>query len=165
MKHTGGMNGAQRVLREGEGDCYRFLGLACRVLLPGEASGGAYTLIEITAEPGKGSPFHVCNREDKLLYVVEGFFRIRAGQETVTATRGTVVRIPRGVPHSFVNADACPSRLLASLAPAGHDRFFEELASLPQPPEPAAFEALLARFGMTLVPEPETGPEGNGHGM
>lgn len=165
MNHTGGMNGTQRVLREGEGDCYRFLGLACRVLFPGDVSGGAYALIEITTEPGKGSPFHICNREDKLLYVVEGFFRIRSGDETVSATRGTVVRIPRGVPHSFVNADPCPSRLLACLNPAGQERFFKEMARLPEPPGLAAFETLMARFGMALVPEPGTGPGGHGRGL
>jgi hypothetical protein len=53
--------------------------------------------------------------------------------------------------HAFVNAEAEPVRALMLAAPAGLERFFEELAELsrrPDGPAPDEIAALTERYGL-----------------
>lgn len=50
------------------------------------------------------APLHVHRRDDEAWYVLEGRMRFRIGGETFEATRGYAVLAPKGVPHTYGNA-------------------------------------------------------------
>lgn len=138
----------------GQGEIFRFAGLSCRPIVRGEDSAEAYTLIEITAGPSKGSPYHICHWEDKAIYVMEGAFRIRIGDRTVAAGPGTSVRIPSGVPHSFTSVGDEAGRLMVALTPSGHERMFEELCRLTERRATRKeMVHMFARYGVELLPD------------
>jgi len=49
---------------------------------------------------------------------------VRVGDRIVTATPGSYVFKPRGVPHTFRNAGPGPARLIEILWPSGVERFY-----------------------------------------
>lgn len=129
-----------------------FAGLGSKPIVRGEHSGGAYTMVEITAEPSEGSPLHISHEEDKALYVVDGAFRIRIGDRVMTAGPGASVRVPRGVVHEFTSVGFETGRLLVTATPAGHEQMLEDLDRLPHDPHPEQVSRLMARYGVELLP-------------
>ncbi|MBI3971539.1 MAG: cupin domain-containing protein [Chloroflexi bacterium] len=126
-----------------------FLGNRLRVLATGLETGGAYTLIEYTAGQGvQGPPPHIHAAQDELTFVLEGELEVRVGERAITASAGSHVVKPRGVPHSFSNPGSAPARFLEITSPAGIERYFEEVAALLAAPSagPADVAVLLPRI-------------------
>jgi quercetin dioxygenase-like cupin family protein len=96
-------------------------------------TGGAMTVIEATAAPGEGPPLHVHREQDETIYVLDGRYRVRLGEQDVDAVAGAFVFIPRGLPHTWMNAGVDVARFVATLAPADvrFERFFLRYAELP----------------------------------
>ncbi|HWQ52745.1 MAG TPA: cupin domain-containing protein [Bryobacteraceae bacterium] len=128
-----------------------FAGLSCTPIVRGEHSGGAYSMVEIAAEPSNGSPLHVSHEEDKAFYVVDGAFRIRIGDRVMTAGPGASVRVPRGVAHEFTSVGFDTGRLLLTVTPAGHEEMLEALDRLPRYPHPTQVSGVLERYGVELL--------------
>ncbi len=80
-------------------------GIASRVLA--KTGGGNVTLFAF--DQGEGLSEHTAPF-DALVLVLEGLLSLSIGGKTVTATPGTIVRMPAGVPHA-VDATA-PARML-----------------------------------------------------
>jgi len=117
----------------------------------GEDTDGALTVFEGTAAAGDGPPLHVHPNADEIWYALEGNFRVKLEDDVEDAPAGTCVFIPRGVWHTWQNIGATEARLLAILAPAGLERFFERFAQLPADASvPEAFRALGAETGMDV---------------
>jgi glyoxylate utilization-related uncharacterized protein len=64
-------------------------------------------------------------------YVLEGELTFSVGGQTIKATPGTMVCLPRDVAHSFV-IDSEQLRVLILLTPAGFEGWFKEF-SVPAP--------------------------------
>ncbi|MFA9272756.1 MAG: cupin domain-containing protein [Baekduiaceae bacterium] len=125
----------------------------------GEQTGGRLTALENTIAPGDGPPVHVHEAQDEIWLVLEGELEFRIGEEEADAPTGTFVYVPRGVPHAFRNPGDTPARLLVLFTPAGMERFFDAFAALDAGADiPAAFRALGAAAGMTIVGPPLGGP-------
>jgi glyoxylate utilization-related uncharacterized protein len=81
--------------------------------------------------------------------VLEGELEVSVGENTFEAGVGSFVLLPKGVPHSFQNVGAVPARFLTLIAPAGLERFFEEVGkpgtdpSSPPPMEEADMNRLM----------------------
>ena len=73
-------------------------------VVSGGETGGAYALTDSTVPPGGEAPPHVHRREDEAFWVLEGEIEVTVGDDTLTASRDSFVRLPRDVPHSYVNA-------------------------------------------------------------
>jgi quercetin dioxygenase-like cupin family protein len=140
----------------GPGDLYRFL-------ITGAETDGAYFAMEAIVPPGGGPPPHIHRNEDETFYVLEGRCAFRLGDETITATAGDFVNVPRGHVHCFHNASDAPARLILTFTPAGIERFFEETLeraldpTLPPPDNigevAARYAAAAPRYGLEfLVP-------------
>jgi quercetin dioxygenase-like cupin family protein len=119
----------------------------------GADTDGAYALMEYVAAPGSGSSLHTHNNEEEAFYILGGALTFQLGEETVRATPGEFVRIPRGMVHAFVNAEAEPAMALILLSPAGLEQFFVELAELVAAspdgvPDPDAADALNKKYGL-----------------
>src|SRR5215210_1287445 len=70
-------------------------------LVRGEQSNGALAALEAVNSPGEGPPLHIHNREDETVYVLEGEFRWKLGDEISVSGPGSFVFIPRGLPHTW----------------------------------------------------------------
>jgi quercetin dioxygenase-like cupin family protein len=131
-------------------------------LLTGEQTGGAFFMLEAIVPPGCGNPPHIHGREDETFYLQQGTLTIQVGDKTLNASPGDVVHLPRGIAHRFQNNGDVDAKVLAVIAPAGLEKFFEEgfypAADWPEamPPMDDAFLARLltaaAKCGLEFLP-------------
>ncbi len=117
----------------------------------GADTSGAFTLFEVTANPGFGPPPHTHHREDESFYVLEGVFEISYENRTFTAGAGSFVHLLKGRLHRHQAVGNAPARVLALYTPAGLERFIEEAgkpagdtSSTPAPPEMPELERIVA---------------------
>lgn len=96
------------------------------ILLRGEDTAGRYCLIDMHVPPGGGPPPHRHDFEETFT-VVEGEVEVRFRGEKVVARAGETVHIPANAPHQFHNSSEKAARLFCICAPAGHERFFEDV--------------------------------------
>jgi quercetin dioxygenase-like cupin family protein len=132
------------------------VGSHIRVLLGGEQTGGAFTIVEDVTPPGGGPPPHIHSREDEAFVVLEGEIEILSGGRWTRVPVGTSVFAPRGVPHTFRNAGSTPSRMIVTIAPSGFENFFVEVdrMSASAPPTPEQLIELGAKYGLEFLPPP-----------
>lgn len=116
-----------KIVTPGSGKRLRVVGDSAFVLLSGEDTGGAFSLLFYTAPPNGGPPRHVHHREEETFYVLEGEFEFLRGDTLVKAGPGTVVYAVRDVPHTFRNIGDMEGRLLIQISPAGFEKFFEQV--------------------------------------
>jgi predicted dehydrogenase len=70
----------------------------------------------------------------------------------MTATPGTLIRKPRGIPHAFWNSEQAPARLLEVISPGGFEEYFALMAELfaSGPPDPDRAQAVRQQFGLEV---------------
>ena len=130
-------------------------------LATGDHTQGKFALIEAVAWKGNVPPPHIHHREDEIFYVLEGEIVVSVGDRTIKGKAGTMVFLPRDVPHSFT-IESEYGRMLILLTPAGLERWFKEFSvpaqamSLPPADEPAYGEVqrmleAAPRFGIEFV--------------
>ena len=100
-------------------------------LATAEDTQGKFALIEAVARRGNDPPPHIHHREEETFYVLEGEMTFSVGGQTIKATPGTMVCLPRRVAHSFV-IDSEQLRALILLTPAGLEGLFKQF-SVPAP--------------------------------
>ncbi len=132
-----------------------FLGGFAIFKLLGEATGGAFSVVEHNLQPRTlGAPMHTHHDVDEMSYVLEGEIGVRIGDQEVAAGPGALVVKPKGIPHTFWNAGSSPARLLEIIWPAGFERYFDELDQLMSStggrPDPAQIVQLAERYGMEM---------------
>lgn len=114
-----------------EGFVVNLLALGVRFMIDGDATGGAFSLVEHPLPPrALGAPVHTHRNEDEYSYVLEGRVGVQLGEDVIEAGPGNLVFKPRGVAHAFWNAGDEPARLLEIISPAGFENYFRELAPL-----------------------------------
>jgi quercetin dioxygenase-like cupin family protein len=80
----------------------------------GEETDGALTVIETVVAPGEGPPLHVHVSEDEFIYVLEGRLRFRLAGALRDAPAGSFIFIPKGVAHTWQNADDRTARFCSA---------------------------------------------------
>ena len=146
----------------GTGPAYWGPGELMTFLLTGEDTGGAFFMADISVAPGGGTPPHIHHREDESFHLLEGTLTIQVGGDTITASPGDFVYLPRGIDHSFKNTGDVIAKALVLVAPAGLEGFFAEVfdpAVDRSAAPPAAGKELIARalaaaprYGLELLP-------------
>src|SRR5262245_7452275 len=102
--------------------------IGVRFMIPGEDTDERFSLVEHPMPPRHlAAPLHRHHREDEYSFVLEGRMGALLGDDVVEAGRGDLVYKPRGQWHTFWNAGDAPCRILEIIAPAGFEKFFEEL--------------------------------------
>lgn len=97
----------------------------------GDATRGAYSLIEAAVPPGiPPAPAHIHHEHEECFYVLDGELTLRLGDASLTAVAGTFVLVPRGMVHGYANESAAPARFLTAGSPAGLEGLFAEFARL-----------------------------------
>ena len=111
--------------RPGEGEALWFNGGLCVLRATADQTEGRYTVMELLAPKGFGSPLHIHRNEDEFFVVLSGEVRVQHGEDVVEAVAGSVVYGPRDVAHAF-HVDSAEARLLLLFGPAGVEGFFRE---------------------------------------
>ncbi len=101
------------------------------------ATNGVFSVMEFITPPGKGVALHVHEREDELVYLLEGELEVTLGNQKMKAVPGVMALLPRGIPHGFTTIGDKPSRLLDTILPGQFDNYFVELAALYAAGEPS----------------------------
>jgi quercetin dioxygenase-like cupin family protein len=101
------------------------LGMHVKLLLTAEETNGRFSVAELSPDPGVFVPNHRHLAEDEMFYVTDGTVWFEVGGESITATAGTFVYIPRGTMHGFRNIGSRRARMLNVHTPGGFDKFFE----------------------------------------
>jgi mannose-6-phosphate isomerase-like protein (cupin superfamily) len=136
------------------------IGLHVRILLTGEQTSGAFSVVELGVRPGDFVPPHLHAREDEAFYVLEGSVEFELDGEKLNAGAGTLVHIPRQTYHGFRNTSSTRVRLFNLHTPGGFDKFFEasstvctDVAKGPPntPVDFVRFAKICEAHGMTLA--------------
>jgi quercetin dioxygenase-like cupin family protein len=139
----------------GSGKILRALGDEVTVLLGGDQTGGAFTMVEVVTPPGGGPPPHCHENEDEWFLVQEGRIELWSDGVWTEVPAGTAVFLPRGVPHTYRNCGDAPLRILVHAAPAGFEIFYERIAeacAAPGGPDMRKIGEIAARHGIRFLP-------------
>jgi quercetin dioxygenase-like cupin family protein len=148
--------------RGGEGEVHDLFGIAHRILVASEQTGGAAAVVEITIPPGAGSVPHTDEREALAWYVIDGVVDFETEEGPLTLEPGGAVFMVRNSRHRFANTGDRPARALMVAVPGGIEAFFREAASALRtaprtaPPSPEAIEAfaqVAGSYGIELHTE------------
>lgn len=142
------MNAKAIIRRPGEGKSIRLAGHPMTFLVTGNDTRHT-SMFEWTIPAGFSTGLHVHRVQEETFYVLEGECDWQVGNERVHATPGTYLFLPPGVPHNIGNASDKPARVLMTVSPPGHERYFEELAEMVAhggAAHPAAIAELRARY-------------------
>jgi quercetin dioxygenase-like cupin family protein len=106
------------------------------------------SMFDWTIPAGFATGLHVHRVQEETFYLLEGECVWHAGDEIVQAVAGTFLFIPPGVAHNITNVSDRPARVLMTVSPPGHERYFEELAALAVQgtPDPRTLAELRARY-------------------
>jgi quercetin dioxygenase-like cupin family protein len=66
-------------------------------------------------DQGASVPLHTHPIEEAVV-VTEGALVVQLGEESITATAGSIIRIPPGVPHGLRNQETLSARALGAAA-------------------------------------------------
>ena len=96
------------------------------VLLSGKDTAGRFCLIDMHVPPGGGPPPHRHDFEETFI-LLEGELEatFRGAKSMVKA--GQTVHVPANAPHQFHNVSNEAVRMLCICAPAGQEKFFEQV--------------------------------------
>lgn len=129
------------------------------MLATSDRTGGAVAFGHAVLPPRTAGPaLHVHQREDEASCVVKGVLTVQLGDERIEAGPGSLVWLPRGVPHTFANLSDEEVQVFGTIVPGGLEEMFAEqaayFAGLTGPPDEAEIDAIGARYGVTRVGPP-----------
>jgi len=136
------------IRKPGEGKSVRLAGQPLSFLVTGENTRHT-SMFEWTIPPGFSTGLHVHRVQEETFYVLEGECEWQVGDQRIRATPGTYLFLPPGVPHNIGNASDKAARVLMTVSPPGHERYFEELAETIArggASDPAAISELRSRY-------------------
>lgn len=152
------------VLGPDQGDAYHWLGSLTLTKVMGSDTGGRLDLVDHRVPAGYAPPKHLHRDADEVFYLVDGTLDVTCGDDAWHVGPGSVVFLPRGVPHGFVAGPDGPARTLLINAGAGFGEVIVELGThadrlqLPgqdvPTPAPEQIGAVSARYGIEPAPPP-----------
>jgi len=145
------------VVPPGGGQPVRAFGNALLLKLTAEQTGNALSLALAEAAAQHGPPLHVHDREDEIFIILEGRYELFSEEGSAEAGPGSVVFLPRGLPHTFRVVSDEPGRHWVITTSGDFGRYFLECAdafAVQGPPDVARLGAIGARHGMRVVGPP-----------
>ena len=117
-----------KIVGQTEGKTGSLGSIGVRFIVPGVDTEGGFALVEHPIPPRHlAAPLHRHYREDEYSFVLEGRMGALLGDDVVEAGPGDLVYKPRRQWHTFWNAGDEECRILEIIAPAGFEKFFDEL--------------------------------------
>lgn len=103
-------------------------GERCLIRVPAADTNGAYSFVEIISAPGDGTPLHMHQNEDEHLIVLEGVARVALGERVFDAEAGSLVTLPKNVPHAWANRSTALLRIAVIAYPGGVEEVLRAIA-------------------------------------
>ena len=120
-----------------------------------DQTGQSIMLFEETVPAGTRSTHHLHHDSDEVVWVLEGEFTFRIGDEVTTGGPGTCAFMPRNVPHAWKNSGPGTGRALFLYTPAAAGHYIEEMFEREAPLSEAERDRALQRHGLEqLGPNP-----------
>src|SRR5215213_698016 len=146
----------------GEGESVWLGGDLIEVKLASEATGGAYSMVEVTIPPQGGPPPHIHPTVDEALYIVEGEVEVLLGDRTTRASAGSLAFVPKATLHTFKNIGTSASTVVAIFSPGGFEKFLLEAgepategSSAPEgEPDVGKLVEIGQKYGLEIPPPP-----------
>src|SRR5579872_3823249 len=114
------------IVRKGQAQALRVLGTEVRFLCEAEATGNAWSLMELVVPRDAGPPPH-CHDWDEAYFVTEGEIEFTIDAQSLIARAGDFLYAPAGTLHAFRGASATPARMLILDVPAHAGKFFKDV--------------------------------------
>jgi quercetin dioxygenase-like cupin family protein len=137
----------------GAGETYNLIGELLTFKVTNAQTDGAFTVVELLAQPGGGPPLHTHPSAESFT-ILEGEFQftgLDCGQPySIRAVPGDTVFIPGGAPHTYKAVGETPGKTLLVFTPGTEmERFFAEAGwrvtpGNPAPAGPPDISALIA---------------------
>ena len=115
-----------------------------------DQTGQSIMLFEETVPAGTKSTHHLHHDSDEVVWVLEGEFTFKIGDEVFSGGPGTCAFLPRAVPHAWKNSDAGPGRAVFLYTPGSAGKYIEEMRERPDLSE-AEREDQRTRHGWKLI--------------
>jgi mannose-6-phosphate isomerase-like protein (cupin superfamily) len=116
----------------------------CLIRVEAAETNGGYSLVEIVSAPGDGTPLHLHKNEDEHIMVIEGTARFALGDRIFDAEAGTLVTLPRNIPHAWGNRSNSSLRIACIVYPGGVEEALRVIAKGNE----AELLAIADRFGV-----------------
>jgi quercetin dioxygenase-like cupin family protein len=118
------------------------------IRITSKETNGAYSVLEVVADPRNGVPMHVHDNEEEHFIILEGKAIIANGDNRAEVDAGSSVTIGRGVPHAWCNpSEETALRMLVLFTPGGLEELFRRNAGT----EPADMITLADKFGTRIT--------------
>lgn len=107
-------------------------GIIFKTIISGEKTRGEYSMVEILFPKGDFEneiPLHIQSKEIVIVYVIKGNFKIRYGQQDISGSEGTILKLEKEISRSFKKMGNNEGKLLVIYIPAGFENFFKDLSS------------------------------------
>jgi mannose-6-phosphate isomerase-like protein (cupin superfamily) len=98
------------------------------IRVPVAKTGGRYSFCEIVSDPGDGTPLHCHRNEDEHIFVVEGTARFAYDGKIFDVEAGTMVTLPKNIPHAWGNRTNALLRLVVVVYPGGVEEIMRIIA-------------------------------------
>src|SRR3954471_11561439 len=108
-----------------------FIDNLARIALDGDATGGAFDVVEIEGRRGDMPPLHVHRDHDEAFHVIEGRLSVHLPGRTVELGPGDALFAPRDVPHAY-RVESERARWLGISTPARFADFVREASDEPE---------------------------------
>lgn len=136
------------------------MGLLMTIRVGSAQTDGRLAAMEMLMPPDAAPPLHIHHNEDELNYVLEGEITMQCGERVWECGPGSMVFLPRGVPHAFRPGRA-GARMLGVVTPGGLENLY---AAVGQPalerripgiaPNIAGWMGLAEQYGLELAGPP-----------
>jgi mannose-6-phosphate isomerase-like protein (cupin superfamily) len=115
-----------------------------------DQTGGSLGLFRQTIAPSSGPPTHIHQTEDEFFYVVSGEFKVKLGEQIMSAPARSVMFVTRGTAHAFQNVGTEPGVLLVGVTPGGFEKVFADRQGV----DAEKNRALMKAYNMEVVGPP-----------
>ncbi len=147
-----------------DGQAFWFLNTLTINKVGGNNSEGRLSIVDHRVPPGFAPPPHIHQASDEAFLVLDGEFEGFCGDQAWRAGPGSLVFLPRAIPHGFTVSDAGPGRIIVVASPGGFDEFVAAVGQpaqalrLPEPvpPDPARLTQIAAAHGIQILPPPQS---------
>ena len=113
-----------------------------------DQTGQSIMLFEETVPAGTKSTHHLHHDSDEVVWVLEGAFAFKIGDEVFSGGPGTCAFLPRNVPHAWKNSGSTPGRVVFLYTPAVAGGFVETMVEQPGEGE---LKARLEKYGWEVL--------------
>ena len=113
-----------------------------------EEANGAYSMLEVVADPRNGVPMHVHDNEEEHFIILEGKALIANGDSRAEVGAGASITIGKGVQHAWCDpSEDTPLHMLVLFTPGGLEELFRRHAGT----ESADMVALADKLGTRIT--------------